>query len=317
MKTLVGVTAIVGALGFATSAKADVPAWCSATANNWVDATGDLKDALEDNDPRNALKNLVGRLCKPDAEVAAHQADFAAARQKWSQRLELTEADWADVADYATLGQGERMNGQVQLNARGQQLGIGESLKRAWSAYDALDQYARIRSDVGRSGDLALDHNYFVDALGARLTEAGRFAYVKGCLETKRPVQWAMCQDDLVRLDLKKLASELRANKAYSGADKMRVRIEVDAFKAALAAQGAKVKALIAGDPAYGQLFAAATAARKEWEGRARTDAALLALADTMDDARATNSRRAAAGCDEKTWAAWKGALATMSAKTF
>jgi hypothetical protein len=317
MKLVVGTVAIVAFTSFATRDAAAAPAWCSALGNNRVDFGGDIKDALDEPDPHNALKDLVGRLCKPDAESTARLSDLEAARQKWSQRLDLTEADWADVADYATLGQGERMAGGVQLNTHGQSLGIGDSLKLAWSSYDALDQYARLRSDVGRSGDLALDHNYFVDALGSKLTETGRFAYVKWCVESKRPVQWAMCQGDVAQLDLKKLAAELRANKAYGGADKMRVRIEVEAFKPVLVAHAAKLKELVAGDPAYGQLFDAGAAARKEWEGRSRSDAALLALAATMDDARATNSRRAAAGCEDKTWSAWKGAVATLPAKTF
>jgi hypothetical protein len=299
------------------AAAAATPAWCSALGSNRVDFSGDIKAATDEPDPRNALKELVGRLCKPDAESTAHLSDLEAARQKWSQRLDLADADWADVADYATLGQGERMAGSVQLNTHGQTLGIGDTLKLAWSSYDALNQYARIRSDTGRSGDLALDHNYFVDALGARLTELGRFAYVRWCLESTRPVQWAMCQGDVAQLDLKKVATELRANKVYSGADKTRVRIEVDAFKPVLAAQPAKVKDLVSRDPAYGQLFDAGAAARKEWAARARTDAALLDLVAAMDDARATNSRRAAAGCEDKTWAAWKGAVAALPAKTF
>jgi hypothetical protein len=318
MKRAIFTVSMVVALVIGARAAAQVPAWCAGVKNNRIDVSGDLGRALRDDEPRDTLKNLAGRLCQPDAEAAAHLPELEAARQKWSKRLDLIEADWADVADYATLGQGERMNGKVRINTDGQELGIGESVKRPWSAYDALDQYVTISSDTGlASGSFALDHNYFVDALGAGLTELGRFAYVKGCVGTKRPVQWAMCQGDVAALDLKRVASELRANKAYGGADKMRVRIEVDELKPALVAHAARVKSLIAGDPAYGQLFEAASAARKEWDGRARTDAALIALAAAMDDARATNSRRALAGCEDKTWTAWKGALGTMPAKKF
>ncbi|MSP63886.1 MAG: hypothetical protein EXR72_26785 [Myxococcales bacterium] len=274
---------------------------------------------MEEDDPRNALKNLVGRLCKPDGEVKAHGKEFDAARQKWSQRLDLTEADWADAADYATLGQGERMNGRVRVNTNGQEIGIGESLKRAWSSFDALDQYAMITADSGASGDLALDHHYLVDALGARLTEVGRFAYLQRCVKSSNngPVQWAMCQGDIERLDRKKLASELRANKVYTGADKVRIRIEVDALKPDLVAHAAKGKKLLASDPGYAKLFEAADATRKEWEGRYQSDGALIGLAAAMDDARATRSRKAFAGCEENTWAAWKGAMGAIPAKKF
>ena len=318
MKTAVLVACIL-TFGVVTEAAADGPAWCSALGNNRVDSSGDIKDALEDGDPRNTIKNLVGRLCRPDAESSAHMTQLEAARAKWSQRLDMTEADWADAADYATLGQGERMNGQVRINTNGQELGIGQTLKRAWSGFDALDQYVMIQAEAGASGDLALDHNYLTDALGSRLTETGRLAYVRRCAKSSNngPVQWAMCQADLARLDLKKVAAELRASKAYSGADRMRVRIDIDELKPVLAEHAVKVKKVIASDPGYAKVFEIAEATRKEWEGRAKTDAALIDLATALDDARATNSRKAFAGCEDKTWAAWKTAMAAVPAKRF
>jgi hypothetical protein len=319
MKLAAYTVSIITTFGFVTKAAADPPAWCSAVGNNRIDTSGGIKDAVEDENARNALKNLVGRLCKPDAEDKEHMKELEAARQRWSTRLDLTEADWVDVADYATLGQGERMNGEVRINTNGQEIGIGESLKRAWSEFDALDQYAMIGRDAGASGDLALDHNYLVDAFGAKLTETGRFAYVRGCVKSSRngPVQWAMCQGDIAQLDLQKLAGELRANKVYRGADKVRVRIEVDELKPVLVLHAAKIKKLIAGDPGYAKMFQAAEATRNEWLGREKTDAELIGLAAAMDDARATNSRKAFAGCEDKTWAAWKGAMATIPAKKF
>ncbi len=319
MKLAAYTVSIITAFGFATQAAAAPPTWCSAVGDNRIDTSGGIKDAVEDENPRNALKNLVGRLCKPDSEDNEHMDALEAARQKWSTRLDMTEADWVDVADYATLGQGERMNGEVRINTNGQEVGIGESLKRAWSGFDALDQYAMIGRDAGASGDLALDHDYLVDAFGLKLTEVGRFAYVRRCVKGSRngPVQWAMCQGDVAQLDFKKLAAELRANKVYRGADKVRVRIEVDELKPVLAAHAAKIKKLIASDPGYAKLFEVAEATRNEWQGRYKTDAALIELATEMDDARATNSRKAFAGCEDKTWAAWKAAMATIPAKKF
>jgi hypothetical protein len=319
MRTSAYALAIVTAFVFVPKAIAE-PGWCSAIGQNRLDSSGSLKDATEDEDPRNALKNLVARMCKPDAESKEHMQDLEAARQRWSARLDLTEEDWADVADYATLGQGERMNGQVRINTAGQEMGIGDTLKRAWTSFDALDQYAMLSAEAGASGDLALDFNYLADALGAKLTETGRFAYVKRCIKSSRneTVQWAMCQADVDKLDPKKIGAELRANKVYSGADKVRVRIEVDALKPVLTAHSARVKKLVASDPGYGKLFEIAAATTKEWEGRAKSDAALLELAAEMDDARATKSRKAFAGCEDKTWAAWKAAMAaTVPAKKF
>lgn len=319
MKLAIYTVSLLSAFSFVSTAAASVPAWCAAISNHRIDYTGSVKDAVEDDEPRNALKNIVGKLCKPDSEVEEHMRELDAARQKWSQRLDLTEADWSDVADYATLGQGERMNGEVRVNTGGREIGIGEGLKRAWSSFDAIDQYAMINNDTGASNDMALDHNYLVDAIGPRLTEVGRFAYVKNCVKHSNngPVQWAMCQGDIAQLDLKKLATELRANKVYSGADKVRIRIEVNALKADLVAHAAKIKKLIASDPGYGKVFELAESTRKEWEGLYKSEAAVIALATEMDDARATNSRKAFAGCEDKTWNAWKSAVGALPAKKF
>jgi hypothetical protein len=317
MKLAIHTLSLVTALGFATRASADVPAWCSAIGNNRIEYVGDLKSATDAEDPRNALKDLVGKVCKPDAESTAHQAELDAAREKWSKRLALTEADWSDVAEYATLGQGSRMNGNVRLNTGDQEMGIGDTLKRAWSAFDALDQYVMIGADSGASNDLALDHDYLVDALGSHLTEAGRLAYVQKCINSSSAVKWAMCQGDIDQLDVKKLSDELRADKPYSGADKVRVRIAAHELEPLLVEHAAKVKKLIASDPGYEQVFKLAAATRKEWAGRVKSDAAMIELASAMDDARATNSRKAFADCEEKTWTAWKTAMATVPAKKF
>jgi hypothetical protein len=80
----------------------------------------------------------------------------------------------------------------------------------------------------------------------------------------------------------------------------------------------AEVKKLIASDPGYAKMFELAAATRNEWEGHERTDATLLDLVAAMDDGRLANSRRAFTGCEEKTWAAWKAAVAaTVPAKSY
>ncbi|MGE0547448.1 MAG: hypothetical protein AB7R00_10340 [Kofleriaceae bacterium] len=310
---------IITSLGLITDATA-APAWCSAIGNNRVDSFGGVDSTVKGDDPRNVVMNVVGMMCKPDGEANARMKELEATRQRWMQRLEMTEADWGDAVQYAMLGQGDRMNGDVRINTMGQEMGIGHKLKRAWTSFDAIDQYAMIMVDAGASGDLALDENYLVDAFGTKLTETGRLAYVRKCVRGSNngPVQWAMCQGDVAKLDLKKVGAELRANTAYDGADKMRIRIEIDELKPLLAAHAAKVKKLIASDPGYAKIFELADAARKEWDGRYKTDAALIELATAMDDARATNSRKAFTGCSDKTWAAWKTAMmATVPAKKF
>src|SRR5262249_1543588 len=143
-------------------------------------------------------------------------------------------------------------------------------------------------------------------------------AYIRDCIKNGNgPVQWAMCQGDIDRLDLKKALVEVRENKAYSGWDKIRLRIVIDELKVKLTEHAAKVKQLVAGDPGYAKMFEVAAATRKEWDERYKADAALIALVDKMDDARITNSRSGFAGCEDKTWAAWKAAMATVPAKKY
>jgi len=309
------VAVAVGALTSATlagSALAAPPAWCKDFASS---ESYDLKD-LSSKDLPTLVATFAQASCAPTPEATARRAEIEAARAAWSKKLNMVDADWADAADYAGLRYHER-NNRVYVNTRGQKLGIGDKLKLAWSSYDALDQWAMITNDVGAEGDFSLDDNYLVDALGANLTEVGRAAYIMACIAQENPVQWAMCQGDIAQLDLGKLATEIRANKTYSGADKMRVRIAVEGLRTKLPAHAAKIKELVAKDPGYGKLFEAAEATRKEWADRAKTDVALIQLATEMDDARATNSRKAFAGCEAKTWAAWKGAVAQVPAKKF
>jgi hypothetical protein len=88
-------------------------------------------------------------------------------------------------------------------------------------------------------------------------------------------------------------------------------------LKSKLPEHATKVKKLMASDPGYAKVFELADKARKEWGVRAGKDAALIELAAAMEDGRALNSKKAFAGCEDKTWAAWKDAMATVPAKKF
>src|SRR5215467_9853299 len=115
MKLAVWSVPLVASFAFVAEASAGVPSFCAAVADARIDATGDYKSIAADEEPRNALRDLVGRMCKPDNDAEDHMDELEATRKKWSQRLELTEADWKDVAVYATLDQGARMSGSIGL----------------------------------------------------------------------------------------------------------------------------------------------------------------------------------------------------------
>lgn len=294
------------------------PAWCAGANGQRLDSFGNLEDALEHDDPRYELMSLTRRLCDPDSEDKERQRDLENALKRWAKRLDLADSEWADIADYATLDQGNRMSGKVELAPPAGATGFSDPFKRAWSSLDPIDQWALIDIDTGGSGELALDDHYLVDGLGLGLSETGRLAYVSQCIHTRdQPVTWAMCQRDLDRLDWKRISAELRANKVYRGADKVRIRIRMDELKKELVAHAAKVKKLIASDPGYAKMFELANATIEDWNARYQSHGELLSLVAAMDDARATHSRKAFAGCEEKSWAAWKAAVAEIPAARF
>jgi len=312
MKQLITV-ALGAALSFGMAGKAHAaPAWCAAFPHS--SDSYDLKD-LSAPDVIKVIETYVRATCTPSPEAEANRAQIDAGRQAWSKKLDMSDDDWADAVDFLTLGQSDRINGQVAIHRDGSD----GQVKRAWSGYDPLDQWAMITSGVGAPDDLALDRHYLVDAFGAKLSAVGRAAYVKRCIERSdgNPVEWAMCQGDIAQLDYARIAAELRANKQYTGADKMHVRLAINELKPALVAHAARVKALVAKDPGYGKMFEVAAATREDWVNRYKSDAALLGLVAAMDDARATNSRKAFAGCEDDTWVAWKAALGSIPAKAF
>lgn len=307
-----GAVISVGHVGAALAAP---PAWCKGmAANDRYDLT-DLSKGLEDLE--DVLVTFAYATCSPTPEAEANKDQIAKARAAWSKKLLMTEDDWADVIEFSEMRAPERKWGNIAVNKNGQEMGIGDSLKRPWTGFDAVDQWAIISNDVGGSGDFTLDDNYFVDSLGPNLTETGRAAYIKTCIKENNPVQWAMCQADIDRLDYTKLAAELRALKTYTGAPKMIIRVQVQKLKADLVKHAASVKALVAKDAGYQRLFDVAKTVNADWTTRYTKDAGLVALAQEMDDARATNSRKAFAGCQDKSWNAFKTAAATVPAKSF
>ena len=163
----------------------------------------------------------------------------------------------------------------------------------------------------------ASDPAYVADAFGADLTEAGRLGYIMVCIQGERPAEWAMCADDIARFDAAKLSAELRGDTRRTAKERITVRLEAYQTAAKIPAHKARVKELLGKDPAYAKLFSLAEATRTEWGGRWKSNAGLLDLMASMDDARVTRSRKAAEGCEEATWQAWKSVVSAMPARKF
>jgi len=288
---------VLGAIGLATPTVAEAaPAYCQKPGMKRVMVQGGFEMVLEP-DPRTALPQIIGAICNPSDDVKARMKEVDAVRAKWSQRLDLTETDWADIADWAVESPGDRSG--LRLKAE----------KQALLAMDALDQYAAIAATKYNAGDAL----YLVDALSPRLTESGRFAYIELCLESKKPIEWALCQADIAALDPKKLSTEIRANKTRPGHERASLRISLDLAQPKLAARAKAVKELLSKEPGYAKLFALAESGRKAY----KADPKLLELALAMDDAMVLDRTSAFEGCDDKTRAAFAAAVSAIPAEKF
>src|SRR5262249_35123590 len=141
-----------------------------------------------------------------------------------------------------------------------------------WSQAGPMEQWGLIRMRTGPSDAFPLQPGaayYLADALP--LTESGRLAFLERCTgpggagDEARAVEWAICQPDIDALDLGKLAAEIRGEAVRPLADRLALRLSAASVVGRLPAHAAKVKQLVASDPAYAKLFEIARTARKEW----------------------------------------------------
>jgi len=308
MKRII-VTSLVLCLSRLAAAAGPVPAWCK-------DATPkepDLKD-LSSKEPREVIVGFVNAMCAPTAEVEDHRADIEKARQAWSKRLGMTEADWADAVAYA------KTNDDYSIPV--------PIVNKTFSAASPLDQYAVIRAAGGGRSDY--DTLYATDMFEANLSMVGRYAFLSGtCLDQSKSVTstgdgmvgsevtWAICQPDFERVDLAKLLDEVRADTTHDGAAKMKLRIEVYDWPKRVKDHADQVQQMLASDDGKKKLFEAAAGARAAWATSVGKHTRLLELVSTMESAARTKSRKQFDGCAETTATALADAASTLPAKLF
>lgn len=284
-----------------TSARAEVPAWCTnvkdRTSGNRISELPTMTDAMD------AVSLIVAASCLPTQEEAGLARPIATARATWSRRLGMVEQDWADAAEWTQ----DRNNHGISLVARS---------KIAYPAYGAVDQYAAILAARYTGG---IDPHYLTDALDDKLTETGRAAYITRCLQPASDegtpgIGWAACAADIAAFDFSKVGGELRADATHSGTERQYIRFKIAELVASLPAHEAAVKTLLGADPGYGKLFDSAKQARLAFK---KVDRAPIELMAAMDDARMTGSRKASAGCADTTWAAVIAATGKLPAGQF
>jgi hypothetical protein len=294
--------------GFVSTASA-APGWCSGWKKGFGQGHGSVKELQEGEDARYVIPELMAASCGPEGEYAGKQKDIEAIRAKWAKKLAMNEADWGEGVAYGALENWQKGSG-VRL----------KDPKKAWSKLDPIDQFFALSDNYGSSGHISNDKDYFVDAIDGKLTALGRAGYVFTCLEHpswEKPVNWAMCADDIAKLDWDKVRAEMAATTSYEPEVKLQLRLKFLEIQQKLPEHLAKVKAIIAKDPGYAKIFEIADKTRKQWAAGGVVDAPVLELALQMDDARITNSRSAFTGCEDKTWPVWRKAVGTISAKQY
>ena len=279
MKLACSILAVAATAGVA---HASPEPWCGGAVHEQFFASrgnflynSDADDVADDT----ALMNVVGASCQANGEDnAKFHAQLAAARARWAKRLHMSDADWADAAVWIRLDPTSRGSREIMPREHA-----------SYSEMSPIDQFAQL-SHVSWLGA----GSYLADALGPKLTEAGRVAYLQNCLrdkyaspgkDTGGPASWALCWGDVESLDLDKLAAELRSDTTHDGADKMTVRIE--AWKLAGQLIPKRRAELDRADPVYKKLVEIADTARKSWA--ASPD--LVALVGALEDAHAKQSR--------------------------
>lgn len=285
MKMTAGTWTLVAASLFAVTQVSAAPGWCKKlkSSESWSVEDIDSPDASR------AMPTIALASCSDNTDAKSNSAKVSAARARWGKALDMNEDEWGDVAAY--------------LNNRDKKEVPDET--SPYSEWSPVAQYNWI--------EFKNPEEYAIDALGARLSESGRLAYIEHCVLDANPVTWAVCQGDIDSFDRKKIAGELRSDTKHDGSERTRIRFTLAHIDSELKDHEKDVAKLEKQDPAFAELFAKAAEGRKAWTA----DPKLIELANQMEDARISTSRKAREGCEAKTWPAFAAEISKLKAGAF
>lgn len=290
---------------------AAAPAWCKDAKFDETDDLADLK-ATEGDRINYAIRTVVKASCKPGASIKGQAAAVEARRKQLSADMGMNDADWADAVAFVNNNESA-----PEIKVSTKDLGT----------MTPIDQYQVIWDGVDTPGGNHFDdYNYLTDMFEPSLSEVGKFAYIRKCIQVKSvssvggdAVQYAMCQGDIDAFDVTKFGAQLRADTAHDAAQRMQVRAMYYALKAEELPEHKKHLAKIfKEDAAYKKLFDAAKAGRDEWKTTFGADTAGLDLVRKMDSGTFYPSRKMLEGCQDTTGKALDAAIAKSApVKTF
>jgi hypothetical protein len=239
-----------------------------------------------------ALDAIAGASCSTmmNGDQQRYHAQIEAARARWSKRLHMTEADWADAGEWIRENTSMRYFDGVAMKLDD---------RATYSDLGPLAQFI-VLGIHGPEHPKWTMPDYEADALGPRLTQAGLVGYVSQCLRNAPgggidAPRWATCWHDAEAIDLDKLNAEIHASKeGANGIDRMRLRINAFQLVAQKLPEARKRLAdAEKRDDSIAKLFEVAANARKAWRDQAPSLQGALALQDKLDDAALKNSRNA------------------------
>lgn len=293
-------------LGGSTQASA-APAWCGSAK---LEANSEDVRMVRSPDTGQAIEAIVKCLCAGGPDVEPKRAEIEAERVAWSKKLAMQDGDWSDAVAFASkTGHGAKQ----ELSTKG------------LAQLTPIDQYIAIDNEFKDSNSRAMsDPFYIADALEARLTEVGRFAFIRMCVRNDSVaradgdvVKWAICQPDIDKFDPGKFASELRADTAHDPVTRMGLRMTLLNFADELKDYNTRKAAVFKKDDAYQKIFEVAARGRADWAHGVGTNTKLLALVEATDSGALFHSRKMLDGCEDKTAEALAAAVATLPAKAF
>lgn len=289
--------------------------WCAGVSDRQAQVTeGDKFSFNSDADDiaggGNALYDVALASCgHMSNDSDAYSGPLTAARARWAKRLELTEADWKDVAAYTMLEQYDRQSMKIERI---------DVKKRTYESLTPLEQFSIVQHGTSSGeGKQMIGGAWFADVLGAHLSATGRLSFLMQCIGATDPVVMAQCAPDAALFDAHKVFQELRADTSANAGARVEVRLFADSMRRAIPKLQARVATLVKQDPAYGKMFELATQTAKQWDAMYAAHDPNVDLALQMDNALVTNSRKAYEGCATRTREAWLRSVSAIPAKRF
>lgn len=272
------------------------PAWCKDFEGNRLSHSFDKMKLAED--PVDSMQAIVVGMC--DERQADHFEEAKAAHKEFSAKLDMNDDDWAAGVTYWSMV------------SRGDDINTRSKQKGTW-ALGAMDQWLVLRN----TNTTKYQHDV-ADSMG-ELSALGRLGFARWCASTNQrsEVHLAACLPDVEAVDLKAISTELRADKTHEPWMRFLARMDYVRVLAGQAEIKKRAAELKEKDQAFGKMFEIAAKAHKDWRAAAAKRQPLLTLVGEMENAAATQSRKASDGCQAKTLEALQTAVRGIPASKF